>query len=86
MSAEEITGQGDEPKVLRARSFEDLVHGFTTRLGGVSQGPYASLNLGNKVGDDPALVARNHEIAAPRAGSRRRIWSPRRNRCMAARW
>ena len=25
---------------------------FTTRLGGVSEGPYASLNLGRKTGDD----------------------------------
>ena len=25
---------------------------FTTRVGGVSEGPYASLNLGRKSGDD----------------------------------
>lgn len=31
----------------------------TTRLGGVSTGPYASLNLGNHVGDDPAHVTEN---------------------------
>ncbi|GAB4289831.1 MAG: peptidoglycan editing factor PgeF [Thiohalomonadaceae bacterium] len=31
----------------------------TTRLGGVSTGPYASLNLGDQVGDDPACVAEN---------------------------
>jgi polyphenol oxidase len=34
----------------------------TTRLGGVSAGPYASLNLGQKVNDDPAAVARNRAI------------------------
>ena len=33
----------------------------TTRLGGVSQGPFASLNLGDHVDDDPAAVARNRE-------------------------
>lgn len=33
--------------------------GSTTRLGGLSRGPFASLNLGDHVGDDPALVARN---------------------------
>lgn len=34
---------------------------FTTRRGGVSTGPYASLNLGGHVGDDPAAVAANVE-------------------------
>ncbi|MBF0460083.1 MAG: peptidoglycan editing factor PgeF [Magnetococcales bacterium] len=32
---------------------------FTTRRGGVSQGRYASLNLGGHVGDDPGAVACN---------------------------
>lgn len=32
---------------------------FTERGGGVSQTPYASLNLGSHVGDDPAAVAEN---------------------------
>lgn len=31
----------------------------TTRAGGVSPGPYASLNLGEHVGDDPQAVAAN---------------------------
>lgn len=31
----------------------------TTRRGGASHGPYASLNLGDHVGDDPAAVAAN---------------------------
>ena len=31
----------------------------TTRNGGVSRSPYASLNLGDHVGDDPAAVATN---------------------------
>lgn len=34
---------------------------FTTRRGGVSSGPYAALNLGGHVGDDPAAVAANVE-------------------------
>ena len=32
---------------------------FTERTGGVSRVPYASLNLGTHVGDDPAAVAEN---------------------------
>jgi YfiH family protein len=31
----------------------------TTRTGGVSRGPYASFNLGARVGDDPAAVEHN---------------------------
>lgn len=34
----------------------------TTRLGGVSAGRYASLNLGDHVNDDPAAVRRNREL------------------------
>jgi len=31
----------------------------TTRAGGVSAGPYSSMNLATHVGDDPAAVAEN---------------------------
>lgn len=34
----------------------------TTRTGGVSRGPYASLNLGLHVGDDPAAVEHNRAV------------------------
>lgn len=34
----------------------------TTRQGGVSRGPYASMNLASHVGDDPAAVARNRAL------------------------
>ena len=44
----------------RARQFSSAVcHGFSDRRGGVSQGRYASLNLGAKWGDDPAHVREN---------------------------
>jgi len=40
------------------------VHAFvTTRSGGVSEGEYASMNLGASSGDDPDKVARNRAIA-----------------------
>ncbi len=36
------------------------LHAFTTRFGGVSQGIYASLNLGESRGDDPGAVRENY--------------------------
>lgn len=36
----------------------------TLRMGGVSEGPFASLNLGAHVGDDPAAVAENRRLLA----------------------
>lgn len=38
----------------------NLRHGFSTRVGGVSVGPFAGLNLAVNVGDDPGAVAENH--------------------------
>ncbi len=43
----------DAPAIVRAC--------VTTRLGGVSSMPYASLNLGAHVGDDPAAVTANRQ-------------------------
>ena len=40
----------------------------TTRDGGVSSGPYASLNLGLHVGDDPSRVIENRRRAAAALG------------------
>ena len=41
---------------------------FTTREGGVSEGPYESLNLGILTDDDPANVTENRRRAASEAG------------------
>ncbi len=41
---------------------------FTTRRGGVSQGAYASLNLGRWTDDDPRAVERNLELVADAVG------------------
>jgi YfiH family protein len=38
----------------------------TTRIGGVSRGAYAGLNLADHVGDEPASVARNRELLTRR--------------------
>lgn len=47
--------------ILRADGFGDghVTHGFTTRSGGVSEGPYASLNLSWSRGDDKDRVEDN---------------------------
>ncbi|MFJ6918858.1 peptidoglycan editing factor PgeF [Streptomyces sp. NPDC101133] len=43
--------------------------GFTDRWGGVSAVPYEELNLGGAVGDDPAAVTANRELAAKALGA-----------------
>lgn len=44
-------------------------HGFFSRKGGVSDGTYASLNVGRGSGDDPANVAENRERVAQAIGT-----------------
>ena len=43
-------------------------HGFTTRLGGVSDGHLGQLNLGIHRGDDPENVLKNYEILGKAIG------------------
>ena len=48
---------------LTADGFEaagGVAHGFSTRLGGVSEGIYATLNLGMNRGDAPDRVRENY--------------------------
>ena len=56
MSVEWISPEWPAPTEVRAAS--------TLRRGGVSSGPYASLNLGAHVGDAPDAVARNRALVA----------------------
>lgn len=53
-------------------SFSDpaLAHGVSTRAGGVSTGPYGTLNLGASVGDRPEAVAENRARLAESLGFR----------------
>lgn len=53
--------------LLRSRLLP-VPHGFTTREGGVSVGPYRSLNLGLSVGDERASVEENYRRLAAAAG------------------
>ena len=47
---------------------------MSTRQGGVSQGPFASLNLGDHVGDEPAAVAANRAAWSARLEGARPLW------------
>jgi polyphenol oxidase len=66
----EVDGRGPLP-VYRFPGVTDLgVDAFVTgRHGGVSSGPYASLNLGNHFGDEPAAVEQNRQRVAEAIGA-----------------
>jgi len=56
---------------------DGLIHAVLTRIGGVSRGPYATLNLGHTVGDDLAAVEENHRRALSALGlDPRQVVSP----------
>ncbi len=62
--------EGDFP-LLRfpgLSAFPELIHAFTTRLGGVSKGPCSTLNLSFTRGDDEADVRENHRLVARAIG------------------
>lgn len=54
----------DKPVYYQFESWKSapIQHGVFTRLGGVSQAPWDSLNVGGTVGDDLDAVAKNHEL------------------------
>lgn len=58
------------PGVLRSQKLAELgfAHGFSTRSGGASLGPYASLNLGRSVGDELGHVEENRRRFASWVG------------------
>lgn len=49
--------------VFNHLSSEGVVHGIFTRHGGLSKEPWASLNMGGTVGDDPQCVLENRRRA-----------------------
>lgn len=53
---------------LQSRLLDGIPHGFTTRRGGTSRGPFESLNLGGSVGDEPACVERNWDLLRQATG------------------
>ena len=54
--------------ISRLDDYARLLHGFSTRLGGVSQPPHASLNLAFSRPDDPAAVLENRRRFAAALG------------------
>lgn len=51
-----------------------VVHAFTTREGGSSQGPFASLNLSTNVGDERAAVEANRAAVLEALGRKSAAW------------
>jgi YfiH family protein len=49
-------------------SYDEVIHGVFTRLGGVSPSPYDSLNVGHFVGDDREAVETNHDLICQALG------------------
>lgn len=72
-----LVWQGELPVIVPDWPAPPGVHAVaTTRQGGVSVGPYASLNLGDHVGDDPAAVAENRRrLKAALALTTRMPWT-----------
>ena len=52
----------------RLSKIEGIRHGFSTRLGGVSEGIYSSMNLSFTRGDDPKAVQENYRRIAHAIG------------------
>ena len=52
----------------RIKTVPDIRHGFFTRHGGVSTGPFTSLNCGYTTGDDKNSVTQNRSIACNALG------------------
>lgn len=63
----ETIRESDKVKYISCDGLEEtglVEHGFMTRIGGISEGPYASLNLGFRRGDGDEKVTENFRLAA----------------------
>ena len=68
------TAEGGAVYVTPEKSPEGTGIYFFTRLGGVSQPPYDSLNVSRKVGDTPAAVEENLALIRSAVGGRPAAW------------
>ena len=57
-----------DPPFLQAAPLSPVRHGFFTRIGGVSEGPYASLNCSVASGDAPDALRENRRRVADAMG------------------
>ncbi len=67
----DISGNGDIIPVIKYKSLEqypDIIHGFSTRLGGVSMEHLSSMNLSFSRGDERENVITNHNRFAKALG------------------
>lgn len=55
--------------------FPGLSAGFTGRNGGTGSAPYATLNLGLHVGDEPAVVVDNRKLLAEALSTPLEVWT-----------
>jgi polyphenol oxidase len=58
----------EQPFLPAFAQFPEIKAGFTTRLGGASQPPFASRNLGFFAGDEEAMVASNWRLTLTEMG------------------
>ena len=61
--------QNENGLIYMASTVLPTRHAFFTRYGGVSEGPFASLNFGSNLGDDPEHVRENYRRAAALMGA-----------------
>lgn len=68
--SEDFDGAVLRGEVARYLSFPNLQvpHGFSTRVGGVSEGPYRSLNIGQTTKDAPSRVHENRQRLSGEVG------------------
>lgn len=68
--SEDFDGAGLRGQGARYLHFPNLQvpHGFSTRVGGVSEGPYRSLNIGQTTKDAPSRVHENRQRLAREVG------------------
>lgn len=71
-----LKGQNAVPYLRSAAldSFKGISHGFSTRNGGVSSGPYESLNVGVAVGDSIDDVMENRSILSGISGIKKSLY------------
>jgi YfiH family protein len=65
---ERRTLNGLPVQISRCAEADGFLVAFTERSGGVSQGPFGTLNLGLRTDDDPRRVTRNRTIACAALG------------------